>query len=52
MLIKQTKNALITYKEHIIGVTFDVNLPMDFMPPITVNQVIIATIQPIAHPLS
>ena len=51
MLTKQTNNALATYSVHIIGVTFDVNLPIALIPPIIVNQVIIATIKPKIQPL-
>ena len=40
-----------TYKEHITGVTFDVNFPIALIPPIIVNQVITATIVPKIHPL-
>ena len=51
MLIRHTRKALATYKEHISGVTFDVNFPIALIPPIIVNQVIIATIVPKTQPL-
>ena len=37
---------LVKYSTHITGVTFSVNLPIDFIPPIIVIQVIVATIRP------
>ena len=40
---------LVRYKAHIRGVTFSVNLPIDFIPPIIVIQVTIATIKPISQ---
>ena len=51
MFNKQTKNALNIYQLHIPGVTFDVNFPIAFIPPMTVNQVIMATLVPINQPL-
>ena len=49
---KHTIKALVTYKEHITGVTLEVNLPIALIPPIIVNHVIIATIVPSIQPLS
>ena len=46
MFTKQIINADATYKVHITGVTFDVNLPIALIPPIIVTYVIIATIKP------
>ena len=36
LLSKQIINAENTYNVHITGVTFEVNFPIDFIPPITV----------------